>query len=140
MLAGIAVLSVRPGSHRSSSGYSLANLRLHSCIFPLEEMGPWGPFYQVRQVLAKGRHLLQISLKALHDIGKAKQAIELIAHDNEKLWAIYKNFGPLAKGKKLAIKNFIIFDCSCFIPLTGLRASLKCTLSEIVDTYHITFH
>ena len=96
MLAGIAVLSVRPSSHQSSSGYSLANLRLHSCIFPLEEMGPWGPFYQVRQVLAKGRHY----------IGKAKQAIEPIAHDNEKLWAIYKNFGPLAKGKKIGHKKF----------------------------------
>ena len=27
--------------------------------FPLEEKGPWNPFYQLRQVLAKGRHLLQ---------------------------------------------------------------------------------
>ena len=34
--------------------------------FPLEEKGPWGPFYQLRQVLAKGRHLLQILLKTLH--------------------------------------------------------------------------
>ena len=33
--------------------------------FPLEEKGPWGPFYQLRWVLAKGRHLLQILLKAL---------------------------------------------------------------------------
>ena len=33
--------------------------------FPLEEKGPWGPFYQLRQVLAKGRRVLQISLKAL---------------------------------------------------------------------------
>ena len=32
---------------------------------PLKEKGPWGPFYQLRQVLAKGRHLLQILLKAL---------------------------------------------------------------------------
>ena len=35
---------------------------LHS---PLEEKGPC-PFYQFRWVLAKGRHLLQILLKALH--------------------------------------------------------------------------
>ena len=33
---------------------------------PLEEKRPWGPFYQLRQVLAKGRHLLQILLKALY--------------------------------------------------------------------------
>ena len=33
--------------------------------FLLEEKGPWGPFYQLRQVLAKRRHLLQILLKAL---------------------------------------------------------------------------
>ena len=33
--------------------------------FPLEEKGPWGPFYRLWQVLAKGRHLLQILLKAL---------------------------------------------------------------------------
>ena len=33
--------------------------------FPVEEKGPWGPFYQLRRVLAKGRHLLQILLKAL---------------------------------------------------------------------------
>ena len=32
---------------------------------PLEEKGPWGPFYQLRRVLAKGRHLLQILLNAL---------------------------------------------------------------------------
>ena len=34
--------------------------------FPLEEKGPWGPFHQLRQVLAKGRNLLQILLRALH--------------------------------------------------------------------------
>ena len=32
--------------------------------FALEEKGPWGPFYLLRRVLAKGRHLLQILLKA----------------------------------------------------------------------------
>ena len=32
---------------------------------PLEEKGPWGPFYLLWQVLAKGRHLLQILQKAL---------------------------------------------------------------------------
>ena len=34
--------------------------------FLLEEKGSWGPFYQLQQVLAKGRHLLQILLKALY--------------------------------------------------------------------------
>ena len=33
--------------------------------FPLEKKGPWGPFYQLGQVLPKGRHVLQILLKAL---------------------------------------------------------------------------
>ena len=33
--------------------------------FPLEEKGPWGPFYELWRVLAKRRHLLQILLKAL---------------------------------------------------------------------------
>ena len=33
--------------------------------FPLEEKGPWGLFHQLRWALAKGRHLLQILLKAL---------------------------------------------------------------------------
>ena len=32
---------------------------------PLEEKEPWGPFYQLWRVIAKGRHLLQILLKAL---------------------------------------------------------------------------
>ena len=31
---------------------------------PLEEKGSWGLFYQLRQMLKKGRHLLQILLKA----------------------------------------------------------------------------
>ena len=34
------MLSLKPGSRRSSGGYSLANRRLH---FPLEEKGPLGP-------------------------------------------------------------------------------------------------
>ena len=34
--------------------------------FPLEQKGPWGPFHQLRQGLAKGRNLLQILLRALH--------------------------------------------------------------------------
>ena len=61
----LTVLSVRPGSRRSSGGYSLANRRLYFLQFPLEEKGPWGLFYQLRRVLAKGRQLLQILLKAL---------------------------------------------------------------------------
>ena len=34
--------------------------------FPLEEKGPWGLVYQLRRVQAKGKHLLQILLIALH--------------------------------------------------------------------------
>ena len=34
--------------------------------FPLEEKLSWDPFHQLRRVLAKGRHLLQILLKALY--------------------------------------------------------------------------
>ena len=33
--------------------------------FPRKEKGLWGTFYQLQQVIAKGRHLLQILLKAL---------------------------------------------------------------------------
>ena len=58
------VLSIRPGSHWSSGWYSLANHWLYSCIFNYRKRGP---FYQLRQVLAKGRHLLQFLLKALID-------------------------------------------------------------------------
>ena len=50
-----------PGLRRVLSCKLLA-VFLH---FPLEEKGPRGPFYQPRRVLAKGRHLLQILLKAL---------------------------------------------------------------------------
>ena len=59
-----SVLSVGPGSRQSFvlSCESLA-VFLH---FPLEEKGPWGPFNQLRQVLAKARHLFQILLKALN--------------------------------------------------------------------------
>ena len=38
--------------------------------FPPQKKGPWGPFYHLRQVLAKGRHLLQILLKALNNLTK----------------------------------------------------------------------
>ena len=38
----MAVLSVRPGSRRSSGGYSLANHRLYSCI-PTRGKGALGP-------------------------------------------------------------------------------------------------
>ena len=63
----LSVLSVRPGSRWSSSGYSLANRRLYSSAFSTREKGAnWDPFYQLRQVLAKGSHLLQILLKALN--------------------------------------------------------------------------
>ena len=59
-------LSVRPGSHRSSGGYSFANCRLYSCIFHQRKRDP----NQLRRVLAKGRHLLQILLKALWPLMK----------------------------------------------------------------------
>ena len=57
------MLSVRP----SSSRYSLVNHRLYFCIHNRGK-GDLGPLYQLRQVLAKGRQLLQILLKALHVI------------------------------------------------------------------------
>ena len=38
-----AVLSVRPGSRRSSGGYSLANRRLYSSAFSTREKGAMGP-------------------------------------------------------------------------------------------------
>ena len=58
------VLSVRPGSCQNSGGYSCESpaVFLHT---PLEEKVPWGPSYQLRRVLAKGRHLLKILLKPL---------------------------------------------------------------------------
>ena len=40
--------------------------------FPLEEKGPWRPFYELWWVLAKGRHLLQILLKAMQQSSKIK--------------------------------------------------------------------
>ena len=33
---------------------------------PQEDKGLWGPFYKLRRLLAKGRHLIQILLKTLH--------------------------------------------------------------------------
>ena len=36
--------------------------------FPQDEKEPWGSFYQLQQVLAKGRNLLQILLKSLATI------------------------------------------------------------------------
>ena len=41
--------------------------------FPLEEKGPWGPFYQLRRVPAKEKHLLQILKKALQGVGEKKK-------------------------------------------------------------------
>ena len=40
----LSVLSVRPGSRRSSGGYSLANRRVCSCIFHYRKMGLGAPF------------------------------------------------------------------------------------------------
>ena len=53
---------------RSSGGCSsdLPAVFLHT---PLEEKGPWSPFYQLWWVLAKGSHLLEILLKALEGGG-----------------------------------------------------------------------
>ena len=44
---------LRPELRRVLS-YKLPVVSLH---FPLEEKGPWDPFYQLQQVLSKGRHL-----------------------------------------------------------------------------------
>ena len=49
--------------------------------FLLEKKGPWGPFYQLRRVLAKGRHLLQILLKALTgQLAKPKLITHLLTY------------------------------------------------------------
>ena len=40
----LSVTSVRPGSRQSSSGYSLANRRVYSCIFHYRKMGLGAPF------------------------------------------------------------------------------------------------
>ena len=55
---------------RSSGGCSpdLPAVFLHT---PLEEKGPWSPFYQLWWVLAKGSHLLEILLKALEGGGSS---------------------------------------------------------------------
>ena len=45
--------------------------------FPIEEKGPWGPFFQLRWVLTKGRHLLEILLNALHVLMHQKRQISL---------------------------------------------------------------
>ena len=83
------MLSVRPSSCRSSGWYSPA-VFLHT---PLEEKGPWGPFYQLWRVLGKGRHLVQMLLKALltthcqHSRWMWHLAgIFIWLSDNRKLW------------------------------------------------------
>ena len=49
--------------------------------FPLEEKGPWGPFYQLRQVLGKGSHLvLQILLKALVNVTEVSCTVKLYCY------------------------------------------------------------
>ena len=53
------VLSVRPSSRQSSSGYSHLNCWLYSCIFHKRKRGP---FYQPWRVLAKGGPLVFYSL------------------------------------------------------------------------------
>ena len=55
--------------------------------FPLKEKGLWGPFYQRWQVPTKGRHLLQILLKAL-EIGIAKLR-RLITCSHPPLYMVY---------------------------------------------------
>ena len=64
---------LRTGSAFSKTRLSLELRKVLSCEslavflhFPLEEKGPWGPFYKLQQVLPKGTHLLKISLKALN--------------------------------------------------------------------------
>ena len=46
--------------------------------FPPEEKRPWGPFYQLQRVLAKGRRLLQILLKALSITGQTYEKLTSI--------------------------------------------------------------
>ena len=69
--------------------------------FPLEEKGPWGTFYQLWRVIAKGRCLLQILLKALYLY---------------KLWwlVVKKFIVVLVKGRYMRdlILYFLAFDSS----------------------------
>ena len=68
-----AVLSVRPGSCRSSGGSQVLSCKSPAvCLHtPLMEKGPGGPFYQLQQVLAKGRHLSTSNLteSTVSDLG-----------------------------------------------------------------------
>ena len=68
------VLSVRPSSRWSSGG----TLGCFPAFSTTEEKGPWGPFYQLWQMLAKGSHLLQILLKALWTFSGITQSGEMV--------------------------------------------------------------
>ena len=82
--------------------------------FLLEEKGPWGPFYQLRRVLAKGRHLLQILLKALGNVyflgairsppRSLKVPIHLCPHET----MVYKRKGCKAQ------KSSLLYVFVCF--------------------------
>ena len=61
-----SLLSVGPGSRQELRQVLSCESPAVFLHFPLEEEGPWGPFNQLRQVLAKARHLFQILLKALN--------------------------------------------------------------------------
>ena len=102
--------------------------------FPLEEKGPWGPFYQLRQVLAKGRHLLQILLKALYKRSESSQkgicqtaynrcTVTAIIAAGEWLWSL-ASFRGVGRSTTIYIifhfvintpYDFVCMDCVQFI-------------------------
>ena len=88
--------------------------------FPLEEKGPWGFFYHLRWVLAKGRHLLQILLKAL----SRGVCIEWA------LWCKVKDRSFIDKKTRADISSTLV--------LISLKALNHCFVSSEVVTVTLT--
>ena len=59
------MLSIGPGTCRSSGGYSVESLRVHLTFKNSPERNSCGLLILLRRVLFQGSHLLQILLKAL---------------------------------------------------------------------------
>ena len=61
-----SVLSIRPGTRRSSGGYSVESRRVYLTFKNSPERNSPGLLILLRHVLFRGSHLLQILLKALY--------------------------------------------------------------------------
>ena len=81
---------------------------------PVKEKGPWGPFYQLQLVLAKGRHLLQILLKALHI------PLTIIYWRDSKMHSVCFNLGQFVLGFFTANKKYFWHLRSFFHPPSSL--------------------